>query len=155
MNGDSNLISNNIKKNISIFGIVGNLESSPYKVYQTAFNINSATSNLTIPFEGVKSEEKIIFLYAGVVNGLINMPTLPTLEGAYITNKPNVWSASGPSIFLKTFNGSNWLWESPGMGTLSPVLQNNQCIFTTNYNNGQWSIADEYGYWAILVTDIS
>ena len=112
VNGDSNLISSNIKKNISIFGIVGNLESSPYKVYQTSFAISSATNNLIIPFSNLKAEEKIVLLYAGVVNGPYNMPSYPTLEGVYIANKPIVLSTVGPSVFLKTFDNNNWLWES-------------------------------------------
>lgn len=112
VNGDSNLISNNIKKNISIFGIIGNLESSPYKVYETSFAISSATNSLIIPFNNLKAEEKIVLLYAGVVNGPYNMPSYPTLEGVYITNKPTAFSAVGPSVFLKTFSNNNWLWES-------------------------------------------
>lgn len=112
VNGDSNLISNNIKKNISIFGIIGNLESSPYKVYETSFAISSATNSLIIPFNNLKAEEKIVLLYAGVVNGPYNMPSYPTLEGVYITNKPTALSTVGPSVFLKTFSNNNWLWES-------------------------------------------
>lgn len=83
------------------------------------------------------------------------MPSYPTLEGAYIANKPTVFSTVGPSVFLKTFGNNNWLWESNNQNMLSPSLQNDQCIFTTYYNNGQWPVADEYGYWAILVTSTS
>lgn len=83
------------------------------------------------------------------------MPSYPTLEGAYIANKPTVLSTVGPSVFLKTSDNKNWLWESNNQNMLSLSLQNNQCIFTTYYNNGQWPVADEYGYWAILVTSTS
>lgn len=156
VNGDSNLIPSNIKNGINIFGIIGNLDSSSYKVYQTSFTISSATTNLIIPFNNLKAEEQIVFLYAGVVNGgIYDTSSLPTLVGAYAANMPNAFAPSGPSIFLKTLFNNNWIWETPSLGTLSATLQNNQCVFTTIYNGGQWPVSDDYGYWAFLVTSTS
>lgn len=62
--GDSNLVSENIKSGISIFGVNGSLSSSgtgQKGYYGTYFNSNGSTS-LTIPVSGITSNEGIYFI---------------------------------------------------------------------------------------------